>query len=501
MADQSPQGSPDVPSWVKDAIFYQIFPDRFASCPILAKPNNLLSWEAPPSPTGYHGGDLLGILDHLDHLVDLGVNAIYLNPIFQSTCNHRYHTHDYLKVDPLLGGDGALRSLVETCHQLGIRIILDGVFNHASRGFYQFNDILENGPDSPWLDWFLVEDWPLAPYDEGKPANYASWWGLRALPKFNTDNSQVREFIMQVAEYWIREFDIDGWRLDVPEEIKTAGFWEEFRLRVKRIKPEVYLLGEIWGDANEWLLGNRFDAVMNYPFAAAVIAFTAGDRVSPSLIAGRAYNPYPPVNTPDFGVRIQRLLNSYDWQVTQVQYNLLDSHDTARLISLSRGDKATIRLATLIQMTFPGAPAIYYGDEIGLRGTEAYDDPHRDADARWTFPWQDKGSWDFALLDYFKDAITLRRDHPVLRHGRFVQLFAEGNCYSFARSSQTETLIVVLNVGETANQILLPVGTFFDEGTMLESIFGEGICHDVTGDLLKVDLPARTGTVLARRQI
>jgi cyclomaltodextrinase / maltogenic alpha-amylase / neopullulanase len=155
-------------------------------------------------------------------------------------------------------------------------VVLDGVFNHASRGFFQFNDILENGPYSAWLDWFTVEDWPLAPYDGSKPANYDSWVGNRALPNFNTDNPQVREYIMQIAEFWLREYEIDGWRLDVPAEITTPGFWEEFRQRVRAVNPEAYIVGEIWEVAPDWLQGDRFDALMNYPLTSAIVAFTAG---------------------------------------------------------------------------------------------------------------------------------------------------------------------------------------------------------------------------------
>lgn len=222
MKQHTPNQSIAVPAWAKDAVFYQIFPDRFARSDRIPKPSNLQDWGGQPANNRYQGGDLLGIFEHLDYLADLGINALYLNPIFQSTCNHRYHTHDYYRVDPLLGGDEALRILIKACHQRGIRIILDGVFNHTGRGFFQFNDILENGPDSAWLDWFIIQEWPLAPYNGDMPANYACWWNERALPKLNTDNSQVREFLMEVGEYWIREFDIDGWRLDVPEEIKIG---------------------------------------------------------------------------------------------------------------------------------------------------------------------------------------------------------------------------------------------------------------------------------------
>ena len=176
---------------------------------------------------------------------------------------------------------------------------------------------------------------------------------------------------MQVGEYWVREFDIDGWRLDVPTEIKTPGFWEEFRSRTRAIKPDLYLVGEIWREAADWLRGDRFDATMNYVFAAAAIAFAGGERVSEALVSNRSYQPFPGIDASEYKSRIERLVALYDWDTTLVQLNLLDSHDAPRVVDIARGDKATLRLATLLQMTYPGAPCIYYGDEIALARNEA----------------------------------------------------------------------------------------------------------------------------------
>ena len=322
MSDQYDE-SRYAPQWVKDAVFYQIFVDRFAKSSDVGKPKNLRPWHEKPTGEGCFGGDLLGIAEHLDYLSDLGINAIYLTPIFQSTSSHRYHTHDYKQVDPLLGGNAALRLLVEKLHAKGFRIILDGVFNHASRGFFQFNDILENGPHSPWLDWFIVDDWPVAAYRGDRPANYRCWLGNRALPEFNTDNPEVQEFIYGIAEYWIKEFDIDGWRLDVAEHITTPGFWEEFGRRTRKVKSDIYLVGEIWGEAPEWLGGRRFDATMNYLFAAATISFTGGYRVSQKLVENRSYDPVPLSDAADFAKRIKRLHHVYDWESTLVSTTLL----------------------------------------------------------------------------------------------------------------------------------------------------------------------------------
>jgi cyclomaltodextrinase / maltogenic alpha-amylase / neopullulanase len=484
------------PDWAKNAVFYQIFPDRFARSERVSKPDNLLSWHSAPTQQGFHGGDLLGIVEHLDHLVDLGINAIYLTPIFQSACNHRYHTHDYYRVDPLLGGNEALRELVDAVHARDMRIILDGVFNHSSRGFFQFNDILENGPHSPWLGWFYIDGWPVSAYDGRKHANYQGWVGNRALPKFNTDNPQVREFLIGVGEYWIREYGIDGWRLDVPDEIRTPGFWEEFRSRVRAINPEAYLVGEIWQAAPDWLHGDRFDATMNYVFAAAVIAFMAGDRVSAKLVADRSYDPYPGIDAPKFGERIGRMLAEYDWETTQVQFNLLDSHDAPRVLSLARGDKATLRLATLLQMTFPGTPSIYYGDEIAIPGTRRYDRPYRDQDARRPFPWHDESAWDRDMLDFFRHATALRHAHPALRGGEFHQVYAQDRQYAFVRRDDAETLLVVINASDDPAEVRLPVSGYFGEGATLHPLFGDLSAIAVRDGHVAIKMHARSGGVL-----
>ena len=383
------------PDWVKNAVFYQIFPDRFAyHRPTVNytghwQSSNLEPWEAKPTLQKYKGGNLWGVIHKLDYLKDLGINAIYFTPIFQSTCNHRYHTHDYYNVDPLLGGNLAFAELLKQAHQRNIKIILDGVFNHVGRGFFYFNDILENGPHSPWLDWFKVENWPLSPYDGSLPANYVSWVDNRALPQFNHDNPQVREYIMQVGEYWLKQ-GIDGWRLDVPEQIETPGFWQEFRTRIKAINPEAYIVGEIWKDASQWLDGTQFDGVMNYLFTEATMAFCGGDRILKEYVEQPSYYPYPPLSAREYQNKIEDLLKLYPWEISLTQLNLLASHDTARLLTIAGGDRCTVELSTLLLLTFPGAPSIYYGDEVGLPGG-------LDPDSRRGFP--PEVDWDMELLD------------------------------------------------------------------------------------------------------
>ena len=439
------------PDWVKHAVFYQIFPDRFARS---KQPRKRLlqnatweAWEDLPTLQGYKGGDLWGIMEELDYIQALGINAIYFTPIFQSASNHRYHTHDYYQVDPMLGGNQAFRELLDACHQRDIKVVLDGVFNHSSRGFFFFHDVLENGPHSPWVNWFKIQDWPLSPYNGEFPANYEGWAGLRALPVFNHDHPEVREYIMEIAEYWI-EFGIDGWRLDVPFEIKTPGFWQEFRDRVKAINPEAYIVGEVWVDAREWLDGSQFDGVMNYLFAGPTIAFTAGDRVDTEQVQDSAYHPYPPLFAAEYAQKMQQLLHLYPWEIQLTQLNLLASHDTARLISIAGGDKASVELATILLMTFPGAPSIYYGDEVGLPGK-------LDPDSRRAFPLQ--ANWERDVLDYHRQLIALRHQYPALRIGKYQVLFAEGTVYVFARLFGTEELIVAVNVGTEPASANVPV--------------------------------------------
>lgn len=474
--------TPTTPDWVKDAVFYQVFPDRFARSERVPKPPGLEPWGAPPTFHGYQGGDLWGVVEHLDHLGELGITALYLNPVFASASNHRYHTHDYLSVDPMLGGDEALRGLLDAAHARGMKVVLDGVFNHASRGFLPFNDLLENGPESPWAEWFTIRSWPLNAYDEGAPPGYDCWWGLHALPKLNTDHPQVREFIMGVAEHWLR-FGIDGWRLDVPGEITTPGFWQEFRRRVKAVDPEAYICGEIWVDASQWLQGDQFDGVMNYEITGPTIAFTAGARVDPDFGAGRSYAIAPPQRADAWIHSIRDVLSRHPREVTMAQLNLLSSHDTARLLTIADGDTASVRLATLAMMTLPGAPCVYYGDEVGLPGGI-------DPDCRRAFPWHAPETWDRGLLDVHRELIALRRRYRSLRRGTWRAVTADDAVAVYARQHEGEMVVVALNTADEQRRLRVP-GSL--PGTR---VWGEGSAVP-TGDALELTVPPRTGLVLA----
>ncbi len=483
------------PDWVKDAVFYQIFPDRFARVP---QPGdeylNLESWDSPPTIYGFKGGNLAGVLDKLDYLADLGITAIYFNPIFSSPANHRYHTYDYYNVDPLLGGNEVFRTLLAEAHKRGIRIVLDGVFNHASRGFWQFNHTLENKAASPYVDWFHFDEdrlsgkKPWNAYGEVSPeedsltaCGYQAWWNLPALPKFNFNFPAVRAFILDVAEYWI-DFGVDGWRLDVPEEIDDPEFWREFRTRVKAINPQAYIVGEIWHEARSWLQGDQFDAVMNYPITLASLGFfgKSGINFDQDSPVGDYHHPIEPLTGEEFSARLDQILGWYDPEINQAQLNLLESHDTPRLISYVGGDRNTQKLAALLMFTIPGVPTIYYGSEIGLDG-------RKDPDCRKSFPW-DEHLWDRELLNYFKSLIKTRKQHPALRTGSFQAIHADLESYAFERVLDGERLIAAFNAGEQDHVISLPA----ESGQI---VFGEAAVSS-TQQGLELRIGPRRGAVV-----
>ncbi len=451
----------DTPAWVRDAVFYQVFPDRFARSPRLAAAGPYEAWDAPPTVHGFKGGDLYGIAERLDELSELGVSGLYLTPIFSSASNHRYHAYDYLHVDPLLGGDDALRELLDRAHERGIRVILDGVFNHCGRGFWPFHHVLENGAASPYRDWFFLDPPVLAgtaelnAYPErgggggSAPLGYRAWWGLPALPKLNTGHPPTREYLLEVAEHWLR-FGADGWRLDVPGEIDDRAFWQEFRQRCRAIDREAYLVGELWEEAPDWLEGDRFDAAMNYPLGTAILGFAGGDHLDQEVI--RRHDSYRrmlhPLDGPAFGRRLEALMTNYDPDIVAVQLNLIGSHDTPRALTILGGDRTALRLAMLLQFSLPGAPCIYYGDEVGLEGDH-------DPDNRRAYP-AEPNAGDQALRAFVVALAAARREHVALRHGSVRVLSASDAGIAFLREAEGQSAIVALNAGSGRATLALP---------------------------------------------
>ncbi|MDQ3870857.1 MAG: glycoside hydrolase family 13 protein [Chloroflexota bacterium] len=508
---------------MRDAVFYQIFPDRFAPSARIVKPGPMERWDAPPTVHGFKGGDLLGVVENLDHVQRLGANAIYLNPIFQSAANHRYHTYDYLAVDPLLGGNDAFRELLDTCHARGIRVVVDGVFNHASRGFWPFHHVLEVGRHSPYRDWFFfyIEDleagrplraYPIDPVvvDPGSVSDdqlggrhslrtlgYRAWWDLPALPKLNTDNPHVREYLLGVAEHWIR-FGMDGWRLDVPEEVPER-FWRAFRERVKAVNPDAYIVAEIWHEKPDDLRGDMYDAQMNYPLAAAILSFTGAGRLDKRVL-GQHFTLKAMVRDddgPTFAERLRRALSLYDPAVTAVQLNLLGSHDTPRFLSLVGGDAGSLRLATLIQMTIPGAPSIYYGDEIGLLGEQ---DPY----CRGSFPWDHEEQWDRDVFAFISGAIAFRHANRVLRHGAFRIVAAVERTVAYLRWQDDDAVLVVVNAGDMPCALHLEVPELDGRTLVTQRWTGSAdtfpVRLGVQSGGVHVELPPRDGIALCAQR-
>lgn len=475
------------PDWVRDAVFYQVFPDRFAKSERLKKPAHLEAWESEPTVRGYKGGDLYGVIEHLDHIQGLGANALYLNPVFQSASNHRYNTYDYYNVDPMLGGNEALRELLDVCHARGIKVILDGVFNHAGRGFFQFNDILENGPQSPYIDWFHIHAFPLHAYEPELGLGYRAWWDLPELPKFETSYTAVREFLWDVGTYWL-DFGIDGWRMDVPNEIDDDTFWQEFRRRCRAINPEAYLIAEIWGDASRWLKGDQFDAVTNYELTRAILGFVGVNSLNQEEIKKSGYNAISPLGARDFAKIVTGLQSKYRADVVDVQFNILGSHDTPRILTVLGEDEPAVRLALLFLMTYPGAPCVYYGDEIGLKGKH---DPYN----RQGMPWQQRGDWNGALLEYTRHLIRLRQEHPALRRGSYRQLQASEGQYTFARALHGEYFIIVLNANRHHHRLNISAADHpWLKGEFRDLLSGLSATLD-HGMLTGCEIPGRSGAV------
>lgn len=459
-----------VPSWVKDAIFYQIFPDRFANGDRLNDPFNVREWDAIPTIKGFHGGDLKGIVDHIDYLVDLGINVLYLNPIFQAASTHRYDTYDYFKIDPKLGTLDDFHLLIKTAHTHGIRVVIDGVFNHCGRGFFAFNDILENGEDSPYLNWFHVKELPLHAYTEGDAINYLGWWNYKSLPKFNTDTPAVREYFMKVAKFWIDQ-GVDGWRLDVPNEIDDDEFWGEFRRVVKEANPDAYILGEIWDGNPRWVGENHFDGLMQYPVRDAVFDVLRKE-----------------INAEAFAERVETLLTKYDRENVYAMQVLLGSHDTKRIRRKFEDDMARVRLASLFPFVYPGAPCIYYGDEIGMDGG-------KDPDCRRAFPW-DESKWDHDLLAWFKKLVKIRKSRVSLRQGDYQHIAVGNQGYAFSRNYGEEYTLVAVNFSDAETHLILPcdIITLKEIDSMTDLLTDEVF---VSGTEIELTIPALSAKILA----
>jgi len=418
------------PDWLQNAVIYQIFPDRFKNGNPEINPDEVEKWGNTPGHYSFFGGDLEGIIEKLDYLTELGINAIYLTPIFESDSNHKYNIADYYKIDKNFGDLSKAKELVQKAHERDIKVILDAVFNHCDINFFAFQDLIKYGEKSRYKNWFFYEKLPIK---TEKPINYTTFaTQVKSMPKLNTSNTEVQQYLLNVVKYWMETLNIDGWRLDVSDEVHM-DFWRKFRKTVKDIKKEAVVIGEIWHSARKWLRGDRFDTVMNYPFNWAVMKFFGTNEIGVekfiSLIVKNYYH--------------------YREETSHVLLNLLSSHDIPRIMEFCKNTKQ-VKLAVLFMMTFPGIPMVYYGDELGLKGG-------KDPDNRRCMPWDQVENSE--LLAYYKKLIELKKNISRLYRGDFrVVLQDEAkNVLVFKRRSKYKTVYIVMNNSHISQNITFDI--------------------------------------------
>lgn len=412
----------DVPGWFKRAVVYNIFPDSFATGRrFLRTTADALAMPDGRTLRSRLGGTIRGITENLDYIADLGFNCLYLNPIFTAEEYHKYDLLDYFHVSPNLGTDSDFHELVDAAHSRGMRVIIDGVFNHCSWYFFAFDDVVRNGETSPYRDWFYDLKFPVVRPEEGVAPEYASFAYEPKMPKLNSSNPEVRSYFMRVCSHWLKEFDVDGWRLDVANEVDKE-FWRAFRRTARRVKPESVMIGEIWESAERWLQGDMFDSAMNYDFRKNCRDFFALGRL----------------NARQFNARVTQMLLRYPTGIVQGQLNLLDSHDVNRFLYLCGGDLERFRLAMLFLFCMPGVPSVFYGDELGIAGGDEFS-------LRGPMPW-DAPHADERL--FFRQLTALRKmDATTL--GAFRVREMHGSLYVFERTYGQSVLVVALNAGNT----------------------------------------------------
>ena len=449
------------PAWVNDTVWYQIFPDRFCNGRVDNDGEDVLPWQTGPvKRTEKYGGDLEGIRQRLPYLEKLGVTGIYLNPIMEAETNHKYDTKDYTKIDPAFGDDETMKRLVMEAHGRGIRVMVDAVFNHCGRKFAPWLDVQEKGRESQYADWFMVQDWTdIRRHENTRDGRFYSFAFADWMPKLNTNNEEVIRYFCGVCEEWIRKYDIDGIRFDVGNEV-SHYFLKRMRRHLKKIKPDIYLLGEIWHDAIQWLAGDEYDSVMNYPLMSGIHDFFLDS------LADRE----------EFERMVNRCYTMYMQQSNNVLFNLLDSHDTERLMNRFHDlDIFYQQLAVLF--TLPGSPCIYYGTEIAMEGGF-------DPDCRRCMPWDeiDLGKYEDRIRQ-MQTLIRLRKTEKTFRslHFHFLNEYGNKRCVHYIKLDERQHKIeVVLNCSEEPvhagerGEILFSRrfegGTLLPKGTLIRRI-------------------------------
>ncbi len=415
----------EVPQWAANKVVYQIFPSRFASTQPVDKK---LWYKAPITPMDDLHGNLRGIIEHLDYIKDLGIDVVYLTPIFKSNSCHKYDTIDYYQVDPSFGTTEDLKELVQKSHERGMKVVLDAVYNHTGREFFAFQDILEKGEKSKYLDWYFIDELP--PKGEwGEIPNFKCFGYYGGMPKLNLKNPEVEKYITDVACYWIKECDIDGWRLDVGDEI-SHFFWKNFRKAIKAVKKDMLIIGEIWHYAGDFLEGDEWDTVMNYPFYLNLIDLLADEKI----------------NVSQFVQNLGYLKGRLNKKCYPLMWNLIDSHDTARFLHLCNDNKKKQHLAAAFQLLLPGMPMVYYGDEYAMPGAN---DPDCRRGMYWDEEYQDK-----EMYNWYKKLMQIRKTHACIVEGELIETIAndDEDTIVLIRKSGEEILAMIFNCGSSTKE-------------------------------------------------
>ena len=433
-----------VPQWAKNKVLYQVFPSRFATTEEVPE---RIWYQAPISARADLRGNLPGITGRLEHIRELGADVVYMTPIFYSHSSHKYDTIDYYRIDPTFGTVNDLIALVEKAHALGLRVVLDGVFNHTGTEFFAFQDLKKQESGSDYVNWYYPDSFPLKTFP-GRP-NYKTFSYFFGMPKVNLRNRDAARYFTEVALHWLRITGADGWRLDVADEI-SHDFWKNFRKAVKSEFPQALIVGEVWHHAPDFLQGDEWDSVMNYPFYRAVLDFAVEGVSTASEFLGALGFQRGNTHTAAF----------------PLLWNLMGSHDTPRLLHLCDGDRARHHLAAAIQLLSPGMPMIYYGDEVGLTGG-------KDPDCRRGMLW-DRKRWDMATWEHYRALLRLRKEHPALTEGQVLHQDAwdDLSLIRICREWNGQRMTIVFHAAEGAVQLPelagkvdLITGTVFD-GTL-----------------------------------
>lgn len=441
----------DPPEWVKETVWYQIFPERFANGDLTNDPAGTLPWgSAEPTRQNFFGGDLQGIIDHLDYLQELGITGLYLCPIFTAHSNHKYDTIDYFTIDPHFGDKKTFKRLVDEAHKRGMKVMLDAVFNHLGDFSMQWQDVIEHGQESRFASWFHINEFPVSytktDNDEfARDLTYEVFANTPHMPKLNTASREVQNYLHEIASYWIKQFNIDAWRLDVANEI-DHHFWRHFYSLTHHLKPDFYVLGEVWHNAQSWVNQHEFDGAMNYPFT---------ETLSDGIVAKK-------ISLSEMVSRLNEQLMLYRMPTNQVMLNSMDTHDTARLLTLCQGDKDLAKLTLTLMFLQMGSPCIYYGTEVGMAGGN-------DPACRACMVW-DNDKQDQKMLDFMKALIKLRKDQqPVLSYGGYAwQVDEAAQVVKLTRKKDATKLCAIFNLGEKPYAVA-PTGK-----TLLAQNFADG---------------------------